>query len=107
MGDIERKERPSILRKTEWSEMPMIKDLSSDDERRGTRRIMLTGSAAAGALFVGLLGWFAIPHLLGTADNPSRPPSAADRTRQLQPLARECRHSAKQRATSLKTTLLD
>jgi len=58
----------------------MVKDLSRDDERRGTRRIMLTGSAAAGALFVGLLGWFAIPHLLGTADNPSRPPSGADRS---------------------------
>jgi hypothetical protein len=57
----------------------MVKDLSRDDERRGTRRIMLGGSAVAAALFVGLLGWFATPHLLGTADNLGRPPSGADR----------------------------
>jgi hypothetical protein len=60
--------------------MPMVKDLSRDDERRGTRRIMLAGSAVAAALFVGLLGWFATPHLLGTADNLGRPPSGADRS---------------------------
>jgi len=57
----------------------MVKDLSRDDERRGTRRIMLAGSAVAAALFVGLLGWFATPHLLGTVDNLGRPPSGADR----------------------------
>lgn len=58
----------------------MVKDLSRDDERRGTRRIMLAGSAVAAALFVGLLGWFATPHLLGTADNLGRSPSGADRS---------------------------
>jgi len=56
----------------------MVKDLPRDEERRGTRRIMRAGAAAAGALFVVLLGWFAISHFLGTADYLSRAPSGAD-----------------------------
>src|SRR5205085_4535369 len=62
---------PFIFSKTEWSEMPMVKDLSRDDERRGTRRIMLAGSAVAAALFVGLLGWFATQIGRGTRLNSS------------------------------------
>jgi hypothetical protein len=46
----------------------MVKNLSRNEERQGTRRMMLAGAATAGALFVGLFGWFAIPHLLGTTD---------------------------------------
>jgi hypothetical protein len=58
---------------------PMVKDLSRKDQRQGTRRMMLAGAAMAGALFAGLVGWFAIPHLLETADYLGRPFSGADR----------------------------
>jgi hypothetical protein len=57
----------------------MVKNLSRNEERQGTRRMMLAGAATAGALFVGLFGWFAIPHLLGTTDYLGRPSSGADR----------------------------
>jgi hypothetical protein len=57
----------------------MVKDLSRKDQRQGTRRMMLAGAAMAGALFAGLVGWFAIPHLLETTDYLGRPFSGADR----------------------------
>jgi hypothetical protein len=41
--------------------------------------MMLGGSAVAGALFVGLFAWFAIPHLVGTTDYLGRPSTGADR----------------------------
>jgi hypothetical protein len=84
---------------------PMVKDLSRKDQRQGTRRMMLAGAAMAGALFVGLFGWFAIPHLLETTDYLGRPFSGADRTLLLQPLAPGCPRSAKRKARWRKMTL--
>jgi hypothetical protein len=41
----------------------MVKDVSREGAREGTRKLMLGGSALAAAVFVGLFAWFAVPDL--------------------------------------------
>jgi hypothetical protein len=55
----------------------MVRDSRSTD-RAGTRKLMVGGSVLAAALFVGMLAWFAVPHLFGTTDYLGRPATGAD-----------------------------
>lgn len=57
----------------------MVRDLSRNGEREGTRKLMLGGSVVAAAVFVGLFAWFAVPSFLGTTDYLGRPPTGADK----------------------------
>ena len=57
----------------------MTRDFSRNEERDGTRRILVGGCIAAAVLFVGLFGWFAVPDLFGTTDYLGRPSTGADR----------------------------
>src|SRR3978361_247416 len=61
-----------------YRRLHMAKDLSRRDEREGSRKLMLGGSAIAALLFVGLLAWFAVPKLAGTTDYLGRPTTGAD-----------------------------
>ena len=58
----------------------MVKDLSRQAERDGTRKLMIAGSAVAAVLFVGLLMWFAVPRMFGATDYLGRPSTGADRS---------------------------
>jgi hypothetical protein len=57
----------------------MVKDVSREGAREGTRKLMLGGSALAAAVFVGMFAWFAVPDLFGTTDYLGRPPTGADK----------------------------
>jgi hypothetical protein len=56
----------------------MVEDRQWRSDREGTRKLMIGGAALAAALFVGLLGWLAIPQLLDTTDYLGRPTTGAD-----------------------------
>jgi hypothetical protein len=58
----------------------MVKDLSRQTERDGTRKLMIAGSAVAAVLFVGLFMWFAVPRMFGATDYLGRPSTGADRS---------------------------
>jgi hypothetical protein len=55
----------------------MVRDSRSTD-RADTRKLMVGGSVLAAALFVGMLAWFAVPHLFGPTDYLGRPATGAD-----------------------------
>jgi hypothetical protein len=57
----------------------MTSDLERQSDREGTRKLMIGGAAIAAVLFVGLLGWFAVPYLFGTTDYLGRPVTGADK----------------------------
>jgi hypothetical protein len=57
----------------------MVKDLSRQGAREGTRNLMLGSSVLAAAVFVGLFAWFAVPELFGTTDYLGRPSTGADK----------------------------
>jgi hypothetical protein len=57
----------------------MAENLSREEERAGTRRLVMTSSVVAGVLFIGLFAWFAVPQLAGTTDYLGRPPTGADK----------------------------
>jgi hypothetical protein len=57
----------------------MTKELSRRSEREGTGKLVIGGSAFAAVLFVGLLGWFAVPTLFDTTDYLGRPSTGADK----------------------------
>lgn len=57
----------------------MVKDLSREDARAGTRRLMLGSSVLAAAMFIGLFAWFAMPELFSKTDYLGRPPTGADK----------------------------
>lgn len=82
----------------------MVKDLSREGAREGTRKLMLGGSAVAAALFVGLFALFAVPDLFGTTDYLGRPSTGADKGTAATTVGKACRRSAKPRAPLPKTT---
>lgn len=57
----------------------MAKDLSRDQEREGTRKLMMWGYAAAAILFVSLVLWFAAPQMLGVTNHVGRSSTEADK----------------------------
>jgi hypothetical protein len=56
----------------------MVKDLPRDEEREGTRKLMMWGSALAAILFVGFGLWLAAPQMFGLTDYVGRPSTGAD-----------------------------
>jgi hypothetical protein len=56
----------------------MVKNLSRETERDGTRKLMMTGVALAAVLFVGFIVWFAVPQMFGATDYLGRPSTGAD-----------------------------
>jgi len=56
----------------------MVDDRAYRSEREGTRKLVIGGSLIAAALFVGLLAWLAVPHILSTTDYLGRPGTGAD-----------------------------
>jgi hypothetical protein len=55
----------------------MVKDLSRETEKDGTRKLMLAGSGVAAVLFVGFIVWFAVPQMFGATDYLGRPSTGA------------------------------
>jgi hypothetical protein len=56
----------------------MAANLPRDEQRDGTRQVMMWGSALAAILFVGFAVWFAVPQIFGMTDYLGRPPTGAD-----------------------------
>ncbi len=56
----------------------MARDLSRDQEREGTRKLMMWGSAVAAILFVGSGLWLAAPQMFGMTDYVGRPTTGAN-----------------------------
>lgn len=56
----------------------MVANLSRNQEREGTRKLMIWGSAVAAILFVGFALWFVAPQIFGISDYLGRPPTGAD-----------------------------
>jgi len=57
----------------------MVKNLSRETEKDGTRKLMMVGSAVAAVLFVGFIVWFAVPQMFGATDYLGRPSTGADK----------------------------
>lgn len=57
----------------------MVKDLSRETERDGTRKLMIAGTALAAIVFLGFIAWFAVPQMFGATDYLGRPPTGADK----------------------------
>src|SRR3954464_13797686 len=57
----------------------MVKYLSRETEKNGTRKLMMVGSAVAAVLFVGFIVWFAVPQMFGATDYLGRPSTGADK----------------------------
>ena len=57
----------------------MVKYLSREEERAGTRRLVMASSVVAAILFIGLFAWFVVPQFTGTTDYLGRPPTGADK----------------------------
>src|SRR3954464_7941348 len=58
----------------------MVKYLSRETEKNGTRKLMMAGSGVAAVLFVGFAVWFAVPQMFGATDYLGRPSTGADNT---------------------------
>jgi hypothetical protein len=56
----------------------MVANLSRNEEREGTRKLMMWGSAVAAILFVGFALWFVAPQMFGVTDYVGRPSTGAD-----------------------------
>jgi hypothetical protein len=56
----------------------MVANLSRNEEREGTRKLMMWGSAVAAALLVGFALWFVAPQMFGITDYVGRPSTGAD-----------------------------
>src|SRR3954467_8563811 len=57
----------------------MVKYLSRETEKDGTRKLMMAGSGVAAVLFVGFIVWFAVPQMFGATDYLGRPSTGADK----------------------------
>src|SRR4051794_22898540 len=57
----------------------MVKDLSRETEKEGTRKLMMMGYGIAAILFVGFIVWFAVPQMFGATDYLGRPSTEADK----------------------------
>ncbi|MEW6151654.1 MAG: DUF1236 domain-containing protein [Pseudomonadota bacterium] len=66
------------LATSNWRHLDMARDLSRDQEREGTRKLMMWGSAVAAILFVGSGLWLAAPQMFGMTDYVGRPTTGAD-----------------------------
>jgi hypothetical protein len=57
----------------------MATNLPRDEQREGTRQVMMWGSALAAILFLGFVAWFAAPEMFGLTDYLGRPSTGADK----------------------------
>jgi len=57
----------------------MVKDLSRETEKGGTRKVMMAGYALTAVVFVGFILWFAVPQMFGATDYLGRPSTGADK----------------------------
>jgi Protein of unknown function (DUF1236) len=71
---------PGLARHSRRGLLFMVKDLSRETERDGTRKLMMAGLVLAAVLFVGFLVWFAVPQMFGAADYVGRPSTGADKS---------------------------
>src|SRR3954465_3000679 len=55
----------------------MVKYLSRETEKAGTRKLMMAGPGVAPALFVGFIVWLAVPQMFGATDYLGRPSTSA------------------------------
>ncbi|WP_144441356.1 hypothetical protein [Bradyrhizobium sp. CCGE-LA001] len=56
----------------------MVPNLSRNEEREGTRKLMMWGFALAAVLFVGFALWFVVPHTFKATDHAGRSSTGAD-----------------------------
>ncbi|MCK1421339.1 hypothetical protein IVB15_10825 [Bradyrhizobium sp. 182] len=58
--------------------LAMVANLPRNEEREGTRRLMMWGCSIAAVVFVGFALWFVAPQMFGATDYVGRPTSGAD-----------------------------